>query len=83
MSFNLVSGSKVSERGQVVRFLEAGCEIIDSHDKVLATAIKYGSLFLLDCRTSEQLNVAKMSMDVWQKCYGHLNDQSLRPRSQG
>ena len=54
--FNLVSVLKVSERGRVICLLEGGCEIIDSHDKV----IKYGSLFLLDCQTSEQMKVAKM-----------------------
>ena len=54
--FNLVSVLKVSERGRVIRLLEGGCEIIDSHDKV----IQYGSLFLLDCQTSEQMKVAKM-----------------------
>ncbi len=29
------------------------------HDQVLATATKSGSLYLLDCRTDEQINVAK------------------------
>ena len=32
LSFNLVSVSKVSENGRVVRFVENGCEIVDSGD---------------------------------------------------
>lgn len=81
LSFNLVSVSKVSECSRVVRFVETGCQIVDSYGKVLATASKCGSLFLLDCRTSEQMNVAKVLMDVWHRRYGHLNSQSLRQLS--
>ncbi len=81
LSFNLVSVSKVSEKGRIVRFVEAGCEIVALHDQVLATATKCGSLYLLDCKTNEQINVAKVSMDVWHRRYGHLNGQSLKQLS--
>ena len=64
MSVNLVSVSKVSERGRVVRFVDKGCEIADSHDRLLATATKCGSLYFLDCLTTEQMHIAKVSMDV-------------------
>ncbi len=81
LSFNLVSVSKVSERGRIVRFVETGCEFIDSQNKVLATATKCGSLFALNCQTTEQVNVAKVSLEVWHRRYGHLNGQSLRQLS--
>ncbi len=51
---------------------------------MLATASKCGSLFLLNCPTCptpEQVNVAKVSVEVWHKRYGHLNGQSLRQLS--
>ena len=81
LSFNLVSVSKVAERGRVVRFVETGCEIVDDRGRVLATATKCESLFLLDCRTSEQMTVAKVLIDVWHRRYGHLNGQSLKQLS--
>lgn len=71
----------MSECSRVVRFVETGCQIVASHGNVLVTASKCGSLFLLDCRTSEQMNVAKVLMDVWHRQYGHLNGQSLRQLS--
>ncbi len=81
LSLNLVSVSKVSEKGRIVRFVETGCEIVDLDDKVLATATKFGSLYLLDCGTNEQTNVMKVSLDVWHRRFGHLNGQSLRQLS--
>ena len=83
LSVNLVSVSKVSERGRVVRFVDKGCEIADSHDRLLATATKCGSLYFLDCLTTEQMHIAKVSMDVWHRRYGHLNAQSLKKLSEG
>lgn len=71
----------MSECSRVVRFVETGCQIVASHGNVLVTASKCGSLFLLDCRTSEQMNVAKVLMDVWHGRYGHLNGQNLRQLS--
>ena len=81
LSFNLVSVSKVSEAGRVVRFLESGCEIVNSQSKVIATASRQGSLYFLDCERSERANVAKVSVDVWHRRYGHLNAQSLKQLS--
>ena len=81
LSFNLVSVSKVSEAGRVVRFLEKGCQIVNSQNKMIATASKYGSLYFLDCQSSEQMHVAKVSVDVWHRRYGHLNAHSLKQLS--
>ena len=81
LSYNLVSVSKVSEAGRVVRFLEKGCQIFNSQNKVIATASRCGSLYFLDCLSSERMNVANVSVDVWHRRYGHLNARSLRQLS--
>ena len=72
---------KISERGRVVQFVDKGWEIANSHDRVLATATKCGSLYFFDCRTTEQMQIAKVSMDVWHRRYGHA--QSPKKLSEG
>ena len=52
LSFNLVSVSKVTEAGQVVKFLEKDCQFINSQKQVIARA-RHGSLYLLDCGSGE------------------------------
>ena len=58
---HLVSVSIVSERGRVVRFVDK--------DWILATATKCGSLYFVDCLTTEQMHTAK---GVWHRRYGIL-----------
>ncbi len=48
---------------------------------MLATATKCGSLFVLNGQTSEQVIVAKVSLEIWHRRCGHLNGQSLRQLS--
>ena len=78
LSFNLVSVSKVTEAGRVVKFLEKECQFINSQKQVIARASRHGSLYLLDCGSGEQRYAAKVSVNLWHKRYGHLNAQSLR-----
>ncbi len=75
LSYKLISVSKVSEAGKVTRFDESGCKIVNSDNKVIATATRCGSLYFLDCKSSEQ---AKTKEDLWHKRCGHLGVQSLK-----
>jgi len=51
--------SKAAKAGKVVKFIETGCEILDSNKKVIAVATKVGSLYHLNCQAdNEQINVA-------------------------
>ena len=44
LAYNLLSISKVSEKGKMVKFDESGCEIINADAKCIAHASKLGSL---------------------------------------
>ena len=72
---NLLSVSKASEAGKVTQFDEAGCRILNADSKVIATAVRCGSLYFLNCQSLEKSNVAE---DVWHKRFGHLSIGSLR-----
>ncbi len=45
----------------------------DSVGKIIALAIKCGSLYFLNCEQDERVNVAKSTKDIWHKRYGHLS----------
>ena len=72
LSYNLLS---VSKAGKVTQFDEAGCRILNADSKVIATAVRCGSLYFLNCQSLEKSNVAE---DVWHKRFGHLSIGSLR-----
>ena len=53
------SVSKATKSGKTVEFSEAGCEIMDEDQKLIATATRIGSLYYLKCRKDRQkMNVA-------------------------
>ena len=78
ISRNLVSVSKVSEKGKVTEFNESGCRLKKSDGTVVALAMTHGSLYLLDCQPLEQAYVAGLNEDLWYRRYGHLGNDSLR-----
>ena len=44
-SYNLLSVTKVSEHGKVIKFDDTGCQISNRHDKCIAVATKLGNLY--------------------------------------
>ncbi len=62
LSYNLISVSKVSEAGKMMKFDESGCQILN---KVIATATRCGSLYFMNCKSNEQANAAETKEDVW------------------
>ena len=82
LAYNLISVTKASQTGKVVKFTKSASYILDRNHKVVAKATKVGSLYLLDHKPNhERANVAKQpetKEDVWHKCYGHLGVSSLR-----
>ena len=68
----------MSEAGKVAKFDETGCQFLNSENKVIATAVRCGSLHFLNCRSREQASVAVTKEDVWHGRYGHLCGQNLR-----
>ena len=54
------------------------CQIVNGKSKVRACATRCGSLYILDCKQSNQVNAAVAKEDVWHLRYGHQGPQSLR-----
>ncbi len=59
LSYNLISVSKASKSGNMTKFDESGCQIMNSKNAVIATATRCGSLYFLDCQFNEQANAAE------------------------
>ena len=54
--------SKVAEAGKVTQFTENKCEIIGANQRVIAVAIRLGSLYYLDCNAQtvkQEINVTE------------------------
>ena len=81
LSYNLLSISKASDAGKMVKFDESGCKILNANGKCIAFATKMGSLYYLNfARDQHRLNVTtKESKErLWHRRYGHLSEQNLQ-----
>ena len=82
LAYNLISVTKASQTGKVVKFTKSACYILDRNHKIVAKAAKVGSLYQLDHKPNhERVNVAKQpetKEDLWHKRYGHLGVSSLQ-----
>ena len=82
LSYNLLSVSKVTEAGKVTNFTDAGCQIVDSCQKVVAVAVRVGSLYYLECLDSRQqvhtASVEETKETIWHRRFGHLSAQNLQ-----
>ena len=81
LSCNLLSISQVTGSRKTVKFNDAGSEILDENQKLIATACRIGSLYYLDCRsTSHQSNTTKVEgkENLWHRRYGHLGTKGLQ-----
>ena len=86
LAYNLLSVTKASEAGKVVKFDNAGCQIVNKSNKTIAVATKMGSLYYLEyneLKKNQQLTViekeSKESKErLWHHCYGYLGEQNLK-----
>ena len=83
LSYNLLSVTKASESGKIIKFDDAGCKILNMHNKLIAIATKVGSLYYLECtelNKVQQLSVViKGSKErLWHRRYGHLGEKNLK-----
>ena len=82
LSYNLFSVSRATKAGKTVDFSEAGCEIVDGSQRLIATGSREGCLYFLDCSGNDrqQANVAgSVSQErLWHRRYGHLGIQNLK-----
>ena len=78
LAYNLLSVSKASDAGKIVKLDESGCRILNSSSKCIAFATKMGSLYYLSySRDQHHLNVTtKVNEERLLDCrYGHLSDR--------
>ena len=48
LSYNLVSVSKITKAGKIMKFASSQCAILDEHQRIVATVKLIGSLYHLD-----------------------------------
>ena len=84
LSYNLLSVSRATQSGKTTEFNETSCRIVDEGNMLIAVATKVGSLYYLDCESSDYAHVAEKSHgivekeDLWHRRYGHLGLQNLK-----
>ena len=89
LSYNLLSVSKAAEAGKVTQFTEDKCEIIGANQRVIALAIRLGSLYYLDCNAQtvkQEINVTESQESqecLWHQRFGHLGMKNLQKMSKG
>ena len=83
LSYNLLSVTKASESGKVIKFDDTSCQILNKRDRLIAVATKMGNLYYLQCKEVEknqQMNVVEKGTKerLWHRRYGHLGEKSLK-----
>ena len=82
LAYNLISVTKASQTGKVVKFTKSACYVLDKRHKIIAKATKVGDLYLIDHKVNhKRVNVARQSdtkEDIWHKRYGHLGLSNLQ-----
>ena len=82
LAYNLISVTKVSQTGKVVKFTKLACYVLDKNHKIVAKATRIGSLYQLDHKSNHQrasiVKHPEIKEDVWHRRYGHLGVSSLQ-----
>ena len=84
LSYNMISVSKATKSGKTIKFDEDGCHIFDENQKPIATAIRVGNLYYLNCARAHKANATSEDPNqeskevIWHKRYGHLGVQNLQ-----
>ena len=81
LAYNLISVTKASHTGKVVKFTKSACYVLDKSHKIIAKATRVGSLYQLDHKSNHQrasiVKQPEIKEDVWHRRYGHLGVSSL------
>lgn len=82
ISANLLSVSKIVQKGYQVIFNEKGCQIIDSQNSLIATASLINDVYRLNqpkSRNHINLSVQDTTdIDLWHRRLGHINRISMK-----
>ena len=90
LTYNLMSVSKAVGKGVSFTFKESECIIRDVNQKLIAVAMKVGSLYHVTCTKPKDhvYSVTKKTdylskEDLWHHRYGHLGAKSLQQLARG
>lgn len=77
---NLLSVSKIVEKGHSVYFDTDGGKIVDEDGEIIATATEVNGIYKLDQTSTEKVYFSKESEDgvLWHRRLGHLNRKGMR-----
>ncbi len=82
LSYNLLSVSKASRNGKVLKFTHSSCYVLDRRHKLVAKASKIGSLYQLNFKPNHEcanlVEKSETNEDIWHKRFGHLGIGGLQ-----
>ena len=72
--------SQTSQRGNIVKFSESACYILNNSHKLIAKAEKKSGLYYLEYNVVDKANVTCLltNEDVWHRRFGHLGVRNLQ-----
>nr|QHA33696.1 Gag-Pol polyprotein [Atrato Retro-like virus] len=83
LAVNLLSVSKITDKGHTVIFKQKGCKVVNPEGKVIATGGRENDLYKLHQNQTSVLACTGMTEKIWHQRMGHLNNGSLRKLKNG
>lgn len=80
LSTNLLSVSKITEKGNTVIFTKSKCEVLDPTNEVIATGSIENGLYKL-CRSKQNCLIS--GKELWHRRLGHINESSMNQMKNG
>ena len=79
LSYNLLSVSKITKAGKIMKFVSSQCAILDENQRIVATAKLIGSLYHLNVIDGREANTAVTDSNevLWHRRYGHVGFRNL------
>ncbi|XP_011859670.1 PREDICTED: uncharacterized protein LOC105557114 [Vollenhovia emeryi] len=78
LTANLLSVSKIVEKGHIVTFRKEGCTIKDRTNRVKATAYLREGVYVLDTKKEKAFaTTTEKEDDIWHRRLGHLNRKGM------
>ena len=82
LSYNLLSVTKMTDKGRKIKFRGSSCEVVDGKNRVIALAIKRGAglyHLMLTKSPNHTVNTAMESKEfLWHRRFGHIGEASLK-----
>lgn len=85
LCLNLLSVSKIVQKGHEVRFTNNGCKVITKDKEVIATGNHVDGMFQLKTSNHKALagKAQENQVQMWHKRFGHVNNDILKKMASG